>query len=182
MGLAAIGFIATVSWAYIASTRPLPGTQTADLGRGHLSVGEHIDYNSNPPTSGKHYDDWIRSGVYGEPKQDEYLVHSLEHGYVIISYNCAPNPPGQTPKESSASAKLPQEFSSDECKQLVGELTSVYEEKGKSRLIVIPRLNLDAKIALTAWNYLDKMEFFDKPRIEKFIDSHLNMGPEKTME
>ena len=81
-------FIGFLAWLFIASSKPLPGEKIADLGRGHIPLGEVVDYNSNPPTSGKHYEDWIRAGVYETSKDDRNLVHSLEHGYIIMSYNC----------------------------------------------------------------------------------------------
>lgn len=188
-GIAVLLVIGFLAWLFIESSKPLPGEKIADLGRGHVPIGEKVDYNSNPPTSGKHYQDWIRSGIYTEPKDDRYLVHSLEHGYIIISYNCdkkvqsfkfkvksvyAHGVEEATPSASSAA--------SEDCHKLVDQLISVYEKKGKRKLIIILRPNLDSKIALTAWNYIDKFNDFDISRIEKFIDTHRDMGPEKTME
>ena len=157
-------------WLFIESSKPLPGEKLSDLGRGHVPVGEKVDYNSNPPTSGKHYEEWVRAGVYTEPKDDRNLVHSLEHGYVIMSYKCA---------------EL-----SEECKNRRDQLAKIYEKKKQRKLIVVPRVNLDTKFALTAWIYLDKFDpstssgltVSEVERIEKFIDVHINQGPEKTME
>lgn len=190
-----IFIIAFLAWLFIESSKPLPGTKIADLGRGHVPIGEKVDYNSNPPTSGKHFGEWIRAGVYSEPKDDRNLVHSLEHGYVIMSYNCGRkltlipevfahglDESVFEATESATASALPNTFNSEDCHKLVDQLTEIYEKKGKARLIVIPRPNLDSRIALAAWNYLDKFDTFDEARIEKFIDAHLNMGPEKTME
>ena len=188
-----------LAWLFMESSKPLPGERIADLGRGHVPIGEAVEYNSNPPTSGKHYEDWIRSGVYSEPREDRNLVHSLEHGYVILSYNCerkisdfkfqisnayAHGREEEATDGASAttSGELPKEFKSEECHKLVDQLISIYEKKGKTRLIVVPRPNLDVRIALSAWGYLDKLSNFNEERINKFIDAHLNMGPEKTME
>lgn len=195
----AVFAIAFLVWLFRASSKPLPGEKMADLGRDHVAIGEVVEYNSNPPTSGKHYEDWVRSGVYENPKDDGYLVHSLEHGYVILSYNCEKKVTGyrlqgtvyahgteeeatQSAQEGSPSATLSDAFRSDDCHKLVDQLIAIYEKKGKTRLIVVPRPNLDTRIALTAWNYIDKFDQFDQNRIEKFIDAHLNQGPEKTME
>ena len=68
------------------------------------------------------------------------------------------------------------------CDQRKDQLAKVYESKGKRKLIVVPRQNLDTNFALTAWTYLDKFNEFDEQRVTKFIDAHLNQGPEKTME
>ena len=138
--------------------------KVADLGRTHVNEGTKVTYNSNPPTSGSHYPIWEKYGVKEQPVADGLLVHSLEHGYVLISYNCAKLPAG-TP-----------------CDTLKKQLTDIAQEKRIWKLIVIPRPNLDVPIALTAWTYLDKMERLDKARISAFIDDFRDKGPEQTME
>ena len=52
-------------------------------------------YNSNPPAGGNHFEEDFSAKFYQEfdlatlPRYPEgYLVHSLEHGYVIFWYNC----------------------------------------------------------------------------------------------
>lgn len=194
IALTILGFIGWLLW----ETKPKPGTQLEDLGRTHVPIGTEEKYNSNPPTSGPHFEEWIKAGVYDAPRDDRNLVHSLEHGYVIISYNCsfkvssrfistalADELEGQmAPATESATPQvaLPQEFNSDFCKDLVKKLSDIYESKNKRKLIVIPKPNLDATIALTAWRYIDKFNNFDKSRVEKFIDAQRDQGPEKTVE
>lgn len=135
-----------------------------DLGRTHVKEGTKITYNSNPPTSGPHYPVWQKYGILDKPVADEYLVHSLEHGYIIFSYNCA---------------KLPKTTTCDQLKQ---QLTDVTKDKRIWKIIITPRPSLDVPVALTAWTYLDKMETFDKTRAEAFIDQFRDHGPEQTME
>lgn len=156
-----LGVAALIIWGgwYVwrESTRPLPGQEVADLGREHVPVGTEVEYNSNPPTSGPHYSEWTKAGVYEEPLEDGYLVHSLEHGYVIMSYNC---PEGE------------------DCEELKNNLRSVFEKKGKRKLIVVPRPNLDVLIALTAWTRIQKLQEYDEEAIVNFIDSFRDRGPE----
>ncbi len=189
IGVAAIFFLAVLAWVYFESSKPQPGQKIEDLGREHVPVGTEVKYNSNPPTSGSHFEDWIRAGTYDKPQEDRNLVHSLEHGFVNMSYNCDFGKSQKKSPESSASAspattsaQLSSEFSSEECKKLIADLTSIYEQKGKRKLIVVARPNLDAKIALTAWDRLDKFNEFNKNRIEQFIDAYRDRGPEQTME
>ena len=54
----------------------------------HVSNTDAVVYNSNPPTSGPHDPDWIRPGIYGEAQDKYKLIHSLEHGYIVVHYNC----------------------------------------------------------------------------------------------
>lgn len=176
--------ISFLVWLFVESSKPLPGTKIADLGRGHVQIGTQVDYNSNPPTTGKHYEDWIRAGVYDEEKDDRNLVHSLEHGYVIMHYRCnLGNQSTQAEASKSAEASFSGQLDTKEaCDERKNQLAKIYESKGKHKLIVVPRPNLDTNFALTAWTYLDKFNDFDASRIEKFIDTHLDMGPEHTME
>ena len=84
--LIVVGF----GWGGWYVTRPVPGTQMADQGRDHVT-GDQVatfTYNSNPPTSGPPLATWVKSGVYDKPQSEGELIHSLEHGYVIINYNC----------------------------------------------------------------------------------------------
>lgn len=170
--IAVVLLIIFLGWLFAESSKPLPGQKITDLGRGHVPVGTKVDYNSNPPTSGKHYEEWVRKGMYDEERDDRNLVHSLEHGYIVMYYKCTKVPE----TEASSSANL------DQCQSGKEKLAEVYEKKGQHKLIVIPRSNLDTNFAVTAWDYLDKFNDFDENRIEKFIDVHLEMGPEKTME
>jgi hypothetical protein len=44
-------------------------------------------YNSSPPTSGPHSPQFAQNRVYDTPVPKEQLVHSMEHGAVIVWYN-----------------------------------------------------------------------------------------------
>lgn len=76
-------------WFYLKFSRPLPGEVIANLGRDHVTDIFGVKYNSNPPTSGPHFAIWSKAGVYDRLISDGYLIHSLEHGYIIISYDCS---------------------------------------------------------------------------------------------
>src|SRR5215207_1539686 len=51
-------------------------------GRSH--VDGHVDYKTNPPTSGNHNAFPAQDGPYLDPPEMEQLVHALEHGRVIL--------------------------------------------------------------------------------------------------
>ena len=181
--------VALLVWFFNASSKPLLGTKQADLGRKHVSGS--LNPSADLPTSGDHFEDWTRAGVYDIPKEDGNLIHSMEHGYVIMSYNCDKKVTGYRLQgtvyahegeddeitESTGSASL-----SGDCHKLVDQLKAVYEKKGKRKLIVVPRPQMDSRIVLTAWNWIDKFDSFDEKRIENFIDTHRDQGPEKTAE
>lgn len=151
-------------WFFRYITTPPPGTVVEDQGREHVSaeVVAKTEYKSNPPSSGPHLESWVKPGIYTEPQKEGELIHSLEHGYINIYYNC--------------------DAATDDCKELVAKLTELANKKKLFKLLVVPRPQLDTKIALTAWNRIDKFNDFDGPRIEKFIDYWRDHGPEQTME
>ena len=47
-------------------------------------LAETVAYDSKPPTSGKHYNTPAEDGEYEEARDVKELVHSLEHGRVVI--------------------------------------------------------------------------------------------------
>ena len=138
------------------STKPLMGQAIPIQGQTHIQRGEkHPAYNSNPPTSGWHYGDGVGgSGIHDSEVPDELLVHSLEHGAVILSYN----------------ASLP---ASD-----VEKLKQIFRQTtGKG--VMVPRSNLDVPIALTSWGRLLKLQTIDEKKIKAFFTTNSDRGPEK---
>ena len=83
--------LAGIYWIWKDSSKPLSGEEVAEMGREHVTDIAGVEYNSNPPTSGPHFAVWAKSGVYDRLLSDGYLIHSLEHGYVVISYDCTKN-------------------------------------------------------------------------------------------
>ncbi len=159
--LGVIGVIGVI-WAGKYIMTPPPGKQFPDQGREHVVVEKikAFQYNTNPPTSGPHDPDWIKPGVYAEPQDKGKLLHSLEHGHIVIHYKC----------------------SGEQCNTLTKQLEDVVREKKLKKLILTPDPTIDAIIALTAWTHLDAFNDFDAKRIGAFIDYHRDHGPEKTME
>lgn len=132
-----------------------------DQGRAHITLGaSHPSYSSNPPTSGWHYEDPAVRGIYDEQLPDERMLHNLEHGYIWVSYK---------PEASNEIIK--------QLKSFVGL---------GSKIILTPRKENDKLIALAAWNWLDKFDpesserlnESELKRIQDFIDTYINQGPE----
>ncbi len=88
ISVAILIFIALLVWLFVESSKPLPGQAALQDGRDHLAEGSKVNYKFNPPTSGNHYASWISKGFYDTPRSDGNLVHSLEHGYIVIWYDC----------------------------------------------------------------------------------------------
>ena len=89
--------VALLGYAVWAATRPAVGEEIAEMAdTSHVPDGtDPGPFNSDPPTSGRHYANTYNAGFYEETDPEAqaqypegYLVHNLEHGYVILWYNC----------------------------------------------------------------------------------------------
>jgi hypothetical protein len=139
-----------------------PGEYFPPQSRDHIAVGApHPPYNSDPPTGGWHYDTPWNPGFYEQPVADEYLVHNLEHGYVVISYDCS---------------KL------TDCEGTKAQIRQLMQRYNNWKLVAVPRNNTDAAIALTAWGWLEKLDSYDEANMTAFINAWRDHGPEKTAE
>lgn len=148
-------------WYWLASGGPKEPDLSRAYGvlpdRNHVAAGTAVtDYNSNPPTSGKHWPEPAPRGVHSEAKADEQMVHNLEHGEIWISYK-----PGIA----------------DEAKRELEKIT-----KDFSKVVLTPRGENETDIALAAWGRLDTFNLEGKPldrtRVKDFIKRYRNLGPE----
>lgn len=64
-----------------------PVRQFPSEGRAHVPEGTNPSYNTDPPTSGSHYEIPAQTFFYDDPIARETLVHNLEHGQIVIWYN-----------------------------------------------------------------------------------------------
>ncbi len=134
--------------------------------RDHFPTGQTYDsYNSNPPTSGPHADTFVPNGVSELPVAKEVAVHNMEHAGVVVWYNCNAGPALDT----------------DACAVLRNQLSQVVlqEVADGNGVMMTPYSLMHARIALTAWGYLDTFEGFDEARVRAFIDTfECNFDPE----
>jgi hypothetical protein len=137
-------------------SKSMMGEKIDEMNSIHVTRGEtHELYNSNPPTSGPHYGDSVAGpGIKNEQLPDELVLHSMEHGAVVLWYR----------------HDLPE---SD-----VDKLKSVFSS-ASGKKIMLPRENLDTPIALASWNYLLNLEVIDEAKIKEFIETNNDRAPEK---
>ena len=163
VGLAVLGALAFFGWNLFG---PKPGESVPVQGREHIQVDDpHEPYNSDPPTSGPHAGA-VPADFYNEAPPDENLVHNLEHGYVILWYNCS------TLDEAG-------------CQNLKSQIQAVMDRARPvsiattaKKLIAAPRPSMDALLALTSWGRMLKLQSFDEPVITNFIDKLRGQAPE----
>ena len=124
--------------------------------RNHVDAGQTVAYDTTPPTSGDHWNWWARCGFYEDGLPDERIVHNLEHGNIVVSYNLPP--PDVT--------RL-REFMDDFDMAPIWAVTRYYDK--------IP----EGTVALSAWGILDTMQGVDEDRIETFFEHYAGTtGPE----
>ena len=139
---------------------PGVGIQRPILAANHLAEGTEIDYNSSPPpTSGEHWPPHVLRpcGFYGDGLRDEVIVHHLEHGNIVVSYN------------------LPDQAQVDQLRRVIGDIglanvwgiTRFYDKIEKGQ------------VAVAAWGVLDTMDGVDESRLRAFFEYAGNLGPER---
>src|SRR5712692_259122 len=144
------------------------GQVVPDEGRQHVQAGTQVTYQHQPPTSGSHYS---QSGVAPVAWQTirtllpEVWVHNLEHGGIVVLYNC---PSG--------------------CDDLQRQLTSYVNsivppepQYGEYKIIMSPYSDGMGthKVALLAWDRIEFLDGYDQTNITTFYESHVDKGPER---
>lgn len=129
------------------------------------SLDEKVNYDTNPPTTGRHYQVSAEDGAYGEAPPDETLVHGLEHGRVIVWFK----------------PSLPEDQRAD--------LKALFDEDSY-QMFLVPRRNMPYALAASAWNgdpapngrgqllTCDKLNDDTWDAIRTFRDEHRSRGPE----
>jgi hypothetical protein len=123
-------------------------------------------YNTDPPTSGQHYANGLPAGFYDEdeigqigPYPAGYLLHNLEHGYVIFWYNC----------ESLDQAS---------CAQLKEGIRDVMSDAGDLKVIAFPWETIQTPLVITSWGRMLEFESFDASLAGGYVRTNRNKAPE----
>jgi Protein of unknown function (DUF3105) len=134
--------------------------------RDHIqNLNENVKYKTNPPTAGKHYVQPAADGAYAKAPADVELVHTQEHGRIIIWFKPT------LPKAERAALKALFDQDSD-------------------KMVLVPRANMPYPVAASAWGatpdplgtgYVMGCERFT-PKVfdalRTFRDAHRGNGPE----
>lgn len=142
-----------------------------DEGRGHVAEGTRVDYRTDPPTSGAHYDGTEVPAVYNRPVVHcpddqgdepgvpcyEKLVHNLEHGHVVVYYD-----PDRIPAEAM-----------DHLLQLNARYQGDW-----AAVLAVPRKDDRYVAILTAWRHWLRLERYDRALVDAFVNAYMGRGPE----
>jgi hypothetical protein len=113
-----------------------------------------IAYLDRPPVGGPHNGCWTTYGVHDKPVPPENWVHNLEHGGVVLLYNCDGG-----------------------CDSDVGRMEGFVAEH--ERTVLTEYTEMDARFAIVAWEYrllLD--DALDLDAFDAFYKEHFDHGLE----
>lgn len=133
---------------------PLVGQEVKVVSADHVPDGTKLEFNSNPPSSGNHYVSTQPAGIYDQAPPDGKMVHSLEHGAVILWYR--EDLPGND----------------------VEKLKEIFNQQSGKK-IMTPRKSLDVPFAVSSWGRVLKLEKIDEAAINEFFETNHDRGPEK---
>lgn len=139
----------------VDASGPTLGTHQDEIGKAHIPSGQRANYTQGlPPTSGEHWSDTAAPAPWGIKTawlQFEVTTHNLEHGGIVIMYN----------------ALTPQQVT--DLQALVRSLGT----SGFNKIVLEPWPDMkDAKITLTAWNWILRLQSPDDTSVVKFVRQH----------
>jgi hypothetical protein len=143
---------------------PNPAEQTIpDEGRGHVEPGSPVSYQHYPPSSGAHYGQTVPAfGFYEQTWPEGYWVHNLEHGDIVVLYNCGP----------------------EGCPELTAKLKALFDKAPKrrcpqSKMLILPYLQgMTTPISVIAWGKQLDLAEYDEEAILNFYKRYEDRGPE----
>lgn len=156
-----IAVIAVAALFVRNATRKPIGESVKIMGNSnHFPDGAEIEYNTNPPNSGPHYNSDMPAGFYDEDSPEAtgilnpegHLVHNLEHGYVIIWYNCGV-------------------LDDASCTELKSEINAVMDVES-TKVIAFPWYDTAEPVVMTSWGQMLRMEEFNSEEALNFIKSN----------
>lgn len=95
-------------------------------GQHSTDPNEEIKYDSEPPSIGRHYQEWPDDDIFEEAPKTSHVVHTLEHGRILVWVR------PDLPEEQRAQFK------------------ALYDED-PYHVIMLPREELEEPFAVTAW-------------------------------
>ncbi|HEX7975730.1 MAG TPA: DUF3105 domain-containing protein [Anaerolineales bacterium] len=167
-GALAVVLIGFFVWTATQSNRnQLAGVEIPVTSQDHVPITTPPGpFNSDPPAGGKHYNQTLPAKFYQDadlaalPQHPEgYLVHDLEHGYVIFWYNC-------------------QIQSASDCTSLKNNIQTVMDEFNGLKVVAFPWKSLDVPLVMTSWGRELRFKSADLGQMRNFVEKNRNQSPE----
>jgi hypothetical protein len=136
----------------------VPGVQTVPCkSANHVSEGSSVTYDSDPPLAGAHWPSWVNAGFYTATQPKEKLVHSLEHGNIVIYYDQTKLSPADLEAIKGLAAKYNGQWDG---------------------VVAVPRSDAQSALILTAWENMLRLGSYDQAKVNQFVDAYRGRGPE----
>lgn len=132
-----------------------------DEGKFHITVGDTGHYAHYPPSSGEHYGQPKEWGFYDEEVPAEYFVHNLEHGGIVILYNCS-----EACEGVKAALKAFQEIAPPE------------DQFNEVKLVISPNSKIESPVIALAWGWELDLQTVDPDLLSNFYLRYVDRGPE----
>jgi Protein of unknown function (DUF3105) len=133
----------------------------------HVPIGTKVVYDSNPPSSGPHYQIWAAYQAYSSPVPREYYVHDLEHGAIVLLYRCDAD-------AGCADVARGLQAVSD----AIADDPLCAGQGVRVRVVITPDPLLDVPVAAAAWGWTYKADCLDIPTLTLFAVEHYGRGRE----
>lgn len=172
LGLVVLIVVGGLIW-FFTRTTDVSAAQMGDFvpttSRDHIPEGtDPGPYSTNPPAEGHHYPTTFNPGFYTPddvakmPKYPQgYLVHDLEHGYVIYWYNCQANP-------------------SINCDDMQNAIKQVIQKNNSFKVIGFPWPSQKEPLVMTSWGRILRLNKVDPATMRAFYKANVDKGPEQT--
>ena len=169
--------IGAVIWLVVARARqsqaaePVAGNVTATEielpyeGALHIPVGQTGTYQHYPPSSGPHWNQPslapVTWGAYRDSVRPEQWIHNLEHGGIVILYNCPDGCPDTVAALEKFARRVPN------------------SRFGNQKVVVSPNSEITSKIVALAWTRELDLSDFDRERLLEFYKRWVDTGTEQ---
>jgi hypothetical protein len=158
------------SGALPVNSVPAVGQAVDEMPHNHVAPPAKVTYLHDPPTSGCHYNLGygqapVTAGAYDRVVEPERWVHNLEHGYIVVLYNC---PSGCASEFGQLRTWL---------KGLSNDSTAGVQYP---KVLILPETTMKAHFAVVCWDWYDPMDQLSISEVQKFFDNHVDNAPEGT--
>lgn len=109
-------------------------------------VETRVQYDMSPPVGGDHHPTWAPCGFHEQPIDNEFVVHSMEHGAVWIAYE-------------------PDTLTAD-----LDVLRAQLDDH--SHVIITPYPGIQTPVVVSAWGLQAAATSVNDPIIAEFVDTY----------
>lgn len=130
--------------------RPIEGVETFGPQDRTHDQDVVIEDTGLPPVGGVHHPSWLNCGIYREPVELKYAVHSLEHGAIWLAYH----------------------------PDLPADQIATLESYADNYTLIAPYPGLQSPIVATAWGVRLQLEEAPDRNLSSFMTRYKGQGPE----